>query len=274
MEDVDVFLNEEWPALGDSEALEKQLEQCTVRIKKLHPVITVDLFQKQQIIVVTKNKLPEFIEAYFLIYIFKVPLRTDTINSEGFTVSEFRTHHSSKDKYGIQPTKDRQSACITYISIGQALVNDIHTIQPSVNGINEVGLYLKKEAEPPFAVHIKKELDLLNAQWENICKQVCSLYPQSVFMLGVVFSIKHLCCYVLSVQAYAKKSALKGGLDKTMALRKEMQEMQEWINQAEEDYLERDFTYKTPEDLCKAVEELKVYVSVKQKPDLLAKVNK
>lgn len=43
-----------------------------------------------------------------------------------------------------------------------------------------------------------------------------------------------------------------------MALRKEMQEMQEWINQAEEDYLERDFTYKTPEDLRKAVEELKV----------------
>nr|XP_049609340.1 dystrophin isoform X5 [Syngnathus scovelli] len=138
MADVDVFLNEEWPALGDSEALEKQLEQCT------------------------------------------------------------------------------------------ALVNDIHTIQPSVNGINEVGLQLKKEAEPPFAVHIQKELDDLNAQWENVCKQ-----------------------------AYAKKSALKGGLDKTMALRKEMQEMQEWINQAEEDYLERDFTYKTPEELRKAVEELK-----------------
>ncbi|XP_040028637.2 dystrophin isoform X7 [Gasterosteus aculeatus] len=138
MADVDVFLNEEWPALGDSEALEKQLEQCT------------------------------------------------------------------------------------------ALVNDIHTIQPSVNGINEVGLYLKKEAEPPFAIHIQKELDELNGQWENVCKQ-----------------------------AYAKKSALKGGLDKTMALRKEMQEMQEWINQAEEDYLERDFTYKTPEDLRRAVEELK-----------------
>ncbi|XP_004086056.1 dystrophin isoform X2 [Oryzias latipes] len=138
MADVDVFLNEEWPALGDSEALEKQLEQCT------------------------------------------------------------------------------------------ALVNDIHTIQPSLNGINEVGLYLKKEAEPPYATHIQKELDELNAQWEIVCKQ-----------------------------AYAKKSALKGGLDKTMALRKEMQEMQEWINQAEEDYLERDFTYKTPEELSKAVEELK-----------------
>lgn len=57
--------------------------------------------------------------------------------------------------------------------IGQALVNDIHTIQPSINGINEVGLYLKKEAEPPFAIHIQKELDELNGQWENVCKQVC-----------------------------------------------------------------------------------------------------
>jgi len=38
--------------------------------------------------------------------------------------------------------------------------------------------------------------------------------------------------------------------------------MQEWINQAEEDYLERDFTYKTPEELRKAVEELKVRVLI------------
>ncbi|KAL1021783.1 hypothetical protein UPYG_G00017880 [Umbra pygmaea] len=138
MADVDVFLNEEWPALGDSEALEKQLEQCT------------------------------------------------------------------------------------------ALVNDINTIQPSLNGINEVGVSLKREAEPPFALQLQKELDELNALWDIICKQ-----------------------------AYAKKSALKGGLDKTMSLRKEMTEMQEWITQAEEDYLERDFTYQTPEDLRRAVEELK-----------------
>ncbi|XP_053333050.1 dystrophin isoform X2 [Clarias gariepinus] len=138
MAKVDVFLNEEWPALGDSEALEKQLEQCT------------------------------------------------------------------------------------------ALVNDIHTVQPSLNGINEVGQVLKKDAEPPFAVKIQKLLDELNSQWELICKQ-----------------------------AYAKKSALKGGLDMTVSLKKEMQEMQEWITQAEEDYLERDFHYKTPEELHTAVEELK-----------------
>ncbi|KAJ8253066.1 hypothetical protein GJAV_G00208740 [Gymnothorax javanicus] len=138
MAEVDVFLNEEWPALGDSEALEKQLEQCT------------------------------------------------------------------------------------------ALVNDINTIQPSLNGINEVGLALKREAEPAFASTLQKELAELNAQWENICKQ-----------------------------AYAKKSALKGGLDRTVSLRKDLSEMQEWITQAEEEFLERDFQYKTPEELRKGLDELK-----------------
>lgn len=46
----------------------------------------------------------------------------------------------------------------------------------------------------------------------------------------------------------------------TVSLKKEMQEMQEWITQAEEDYLESDFHYKTPEELYTAVEELKVCV--------------
>lgn len=43
-----------------------------------------------------------------------------------------------------------------------------------------------------------------------------------------------------------------------MSLRKDLSEMHEWITQAEEEYLERDFEYKTPDELQKAVEELKV----------------
>ncbi|XP_015739788.2 dystrophin isoform X15 [Coturnix japonica] len=138
MAEVDVFLKEEWPALGDSEALEKQLEQCT------------------------------------------------------------------------------------------ALVNDIQTIQPSLNSVNEIGKKMKREAEPEFASRIATELKDLNVQWEHICQQ-----------------------------AHAKKAALKGGLDKTVSLRKDLSEMHEWITQAEEEYLERDFEYKTPDELQKAVEELK-----------------
>ncbi|XP_077338684.1 dystrophin isoform X2 [Lithobates pipiens] len=138
MAEVNVFLNEEWPALGDLEALEKQLEQCS------------------------------------------------------------------------------------------ALVNDIQTIQPSVTSVNDVGENLIIKAEPNYLPKLKTELQNLNDQWDHICKQ-----------------------------AHAKKAALKGGLEKTVTLRKDLSEMQEWIAQAEDEYSERDFEYKTPEELQKALEELK-----------------
>ncbi|XP_012494158.1 PREDICTED: dystrophin [Propithecus coquereli] len=138
MAEVDVFLKEEWPALGDSEILKKQLKQCRL------------------------------------------------------------------------------------------LVNDIQTIQPSLNSVNEGGQKIKNEAEPEFASRLETELRELNIQWDHICRQV-----------------------------YARKEALKAGLDKTVSLQKDLSEMHEWMTQAEEEYLERDFEYKTPDELQKAVEEMK-----------------
>ncbi|XP_017733000.1 PREDICTED: dystrophin-like, partial [Rhinopithecus bieti] len=138
MAEVDVFLKEEWPALGDSEILKKQLKQCRL------------------------------------------------------------------------------------------LVNDIQTIQPSLNSVNEGGQKIKNEAEPEFALRLEIELKELNTQWDHMCQQV-----------------------------YARKEALKGGLEKTVSLQKDLSEMHEWMTQAEEEYLERDFEYKTPDELQKAVEEMK-----------------
>lgn len=84
-------------------------------------------------------------------------------------------------------------------------------------------------------------------------------------MLGIYFNIQLMSelvftrgNHVVFFKAYAKKAALKSGLDKTVSLRKDLSEMHEWITQAEEEYLERDFEYKTPDELQKAVEELKV----------------
>lgn len=138
MAEVDVFLKDEWPALGDSEILKKQLKQCRL------------------------------------------------------------------------------------------LVSDIQTIQPSLNSVNEGGQKIKTEAEPEFASRLETELRELNTQWDYICRQV-----------------------------YARKEALKGGLDKTVSLQKDLSEMHEWMTQAEEEYLERDFEYKTPDELQTAVEEMK-----------------
>ncbi|XP_034857176.1 dystrophin isoform X8 [Mirounga leonina] len=138
MAEVDVFLKEEWPALGDSEILKRQLKQCRL------------------------------------------------------------------------------------------LVNDIQTIQPSLNSVSEGVQKLKTEAEPEFASRLETELRELNTQWDYVCRQV-----------------------------YARKEALKGGLDKTVSLQKDLSEMHEWMTQAEEEYLERDFEYKTPDELQTAVEEMK-----------------
>uniref|UniRef100_A0A670Z093 Dystrophin n=1 Tax=Pseudonaja textilis TaxID=8673 RepID=A0A670Z093_PSETE len=138
MAEVNIFLNEDWPALGDLEALEKQLEQCT------------------------------------------------------------------------------------------ALVNDIQTIQPNLNSVNEIGQKMNKEAEPEFSYKLQADLKALNAEWDSICQQ-----------------------------AYAKKAALNNSLDKAVRLRKDLSEMHEWITQAEDEYLQRDFEYKTPDELQKAIEELK-----------------
>ncbi|KAG8508018.1 Dystrophin, partial [Galemys pyrenaicus] len=138
MAEVDVFLKEEWPAVGDSEILKKQLKQCRL------------------------------------------------------------------------------------------LVSDIQTIQPSLTSVNEGGQKIKSEAEPEFAARLETELKELNTQWEHVCRQV-----------------------------YARKEDIKGGLDKTISLQKDLSEMHEWMTQAEEEYLERDFEYKTPDELQKAVEEMK-----------------
>lgn len=46
--------------------------------------------------------------------------------------------------------------------------------------------------------------------------------------------------------------------EKAVNLKKDLAEMQEWMTQAEEEYLEKDFEYKSPEELENAVEEMKV----------------
>lgn len=46
--------------------------------------------------------------------------------------------------------------------------------------------------------------------------------------------------------------------EKVLNLEKDLAEMQEWIIEVEEDNLDKDFEYKTPEELETAVQEMKV----------------
>ncbi|XP_054426045.1 utrophin isoform X3 [Pteronotus mesoamericanus] len=63
-----------------------------------------------------------------------------------------------------------------------------------------------------------------------------------------------------------QKNRLSESQEKVVNLKKDLAEMQEWMTQAEEEYLERDFEYKSPEELESAVEEMK-----RAKEDVLQK---
>ncbi|XP_070112325.1 utrophin isoform X10 [Equus caballus] len=70
----------------------------------------------------------------------------------------------------------------------------------------------------------------------------------------------------LSKDIAIQKNRLSESQEKAVNLRKDLAEMQEWMTQAEEDYLEKDFEYKSPEELESAVEEMK-----RAKEDVLQK---
>lgn len=46
--------------------------------------------------------------------------------------------------------------------------------------------------------------------------------------------------------------------EKQLNLKKDLAEMQEWITQVDEEFLMRDFEYKSPDDLEASLEEMKV----------------
>lgn len=92
-------------------------------------------------------------------------------------------------------------------------------------------------------------LDKLSINYRLLSSHLMMLYDFQYSFFAYGFA---------SWKVYARKEALKGGLDKTVSLQKDLSEMHEWMTQAEEEYLERDFEYKTPDELQKAVEEMKV----------------
>ncbi|XP_053146646.1 utrophin isoform X4 [Hemicordylus capensis] len=89
----------------------------------------------------------------------------------------------------------------------------------------------------PVNAWVKSKLTDVQAQWEKLSKQIIS-----------------------------QKNQLSESQEKTVNLKKDLAEMQEWMAQAEEEYLERDFEYKSPDELENAVEEMK-----RAKEDVLQK---
>ncbi|KAF7254187.1 Utrophin, partial [Varanus komodoensis] len=113
-------------------------------------------------------------------------------------------------------------------------VHEMEKIELSLKEMKEIDSALRGQ---PINVWVKSKLTDVQSQWEKLSKQIIS-----------------------------HKNQLSESQEKAVNLKKDLAEMQEWMSQAEEEYLERDFEYKSPDELENAVEEMK-----RAKEDVLQK---
>ncbi|XP_048793833.1 utrophin isoform X1 [Lagopus muta] len=116
-------------------------------------------------------------------------------------------------------------------------VNEMEKIEPSLKEMKELESALRSQSIAGINTWAKSKLVDCQTQWEKLSKQIIS-----------------------------QKNHLSESQEKAVNLKKDLAEMQEWMTQAEEEYLEKDFEYKSPEELENAVEEMK-----RAKEDVLQK---
>ncbi|PIO34160.1 hypothetical protein AB205_0012100, partial [Aquarana catesbeiana] len=136
-------------------------------------------------------------------------------------------HTASEDPEALQGQLDQ---CM-------ALVNDMEVVEGCLNKLSDVETALKSHSDTLIHTWVLPRLADQQAQWELLNKQVIH-----------------------------QMNRLSESQEKAVNLKKDLAEMREWMMQAEEEYLERDFEYKSPEELENAVEEMK-----RAKEDVLQK---
>lgn len=67
----------------------------------------------------------------------------------------------------------------------------------------------------------------------------------------------------VSLQLLKHQQRVAENRERQVNLRKDLAEMQEWMTQVDEEFLMRDFEYKSPEELETSLEEMKVGVQAR-----------
>ncbi|XP_069866825.1 utrophin isoform X2 [Dipodomys merriami] len=118
-----------------------------------------------------------------------------------------------------------------------AFANEIETIELSLKNMKEIETNLRSCPISGIKTWVQTRLVDCQTQLEKFSKEIA-----------------------------VQKNRLSESQEKAVNLKKDLAEMQEWMSQAEEEYLERDFEYKSPEELEGAVDEMK-----RAKEDVLQK---
>ncbi|MGH0134290.1 UNVERIFIED_CONTAM: hypothetical protein FKN15_028054 [Acipenser sinensis] len=116
-------------------------------------------------------------------------------------------------------------------------VNEMESMEVALKSMKDCEAALKLQSFLGLRGWGQSRLANYQARWEKLAKQILSHHDR-----------------------------ISENQEKAENLRKDLTEMQEWMSQADEEYLMRDFEYKTPEELEGALEEMK-----RAKEDVLQK---
>ncbi|XP_039638668.1 dystrophin isoform X5 [Perca fluviatilis] len=116
-------------------------------------------------------------------------------------------------------------------------VNEMESVEGSLKQMGENVSAVKATAVPGLAKWGQDELDKCQSKWDTLSKQL----------------LRH-------------QERVAESRERQVNLRKDLAEMQEWMTQVDEEFLMRDFEYKSPEELEASLEEMK-----RAKEDVLQK---
>lgn len=123
---------------------------------------------------------------------------------------------------------------------------------------------VQQGAVPGLATWGQKELDEKQRRWDTLSKQVRkertgNYISHSYVISGSVESVLSVCVNVCVVQLQQQQERATESQEKVLNLKKDLAEMREWMAQVDEEFLMRDFEYKSPEELEEALQEMKVH---------------
>ncbi|XP_067428603.1 utrophin isoform X3 [Thunnus thynnus] len=139
----------------------------------------------------------------------------------------------SRDATGLGDTEGLQEE----LNQCKEHVNEMESVEGSLKQIGENVSSVQVAAVPGLAKWGQDKLDKCRSRWEELSKQL----------------LRH-------------QDRVAESQERQVNLRKDLAEMQEWMTQVDEEFLMRDFEYKSPEELEASLEEMK-----RAKEDVLQK---
>uniref|UniRef100_A0A8C2D8H9 Dystrophin n=1 Tax=Cyprinus carpio TaxID=7962 RepID=A0A8C2D8H9_CYPCA len=141
----------------------------------------------------------------------------------------------------------------------------VAAVQSGLNAVNEFLLEQEKWLISTKGFRAKDNQQDLQALKDDCEKPISKPLPNPARFRSVLFWDKS--CYGgFCLQLLRREERVSEGQEKVVNLKKDVAEMREWMIQVDEEFLMRDFEYKSPEELDEALQEMK-----RAKEDVLQK---